>query len=512
MFGPLLAAAGFAWFLTEWNNPGIDSALAFTTGLVAYGVACAPFVGHAVLSYSGRQPRALLETGALAFAYAGSLLVLGLLPALVFDPQAAGCSQCPRNLLLVTADSALFEDLQRTGVDLGLAWAVLLAAVATLSLARATPAARRIAAPVALAGIVYLGLVAATFATSLDRGLLTNDRLSRRLWLGEAAALAVLGLGLVWVWVRRLRTRANVARLVVDLAQSPPPGGLRDALASTLGDPELRLGYPVGDDRYVDALGKRVMMTGNGREVTPILSEGRTVALLAHRPGLLDDPETVAEVASAARLALENERLQAEVGARLGELRRSRARIVEAGDAERRRLDRDLHDGAQQRLVALSLSLRLLRSQLGPETDPAVLERIETADDELRHAVSELRELAHGIFPAVLADEGLAAAIEALAEEARVPVRIGNLPSGRFEPAVESAAYAVVAEAARCADGCVDVRGEQRNGLLLVEVEAGDFGESTDLHDRVGALDGRLSVTPGSNGRVVLRVELPCGS
>jgi signal transduction histidine kinase len=511
LFGALLVAAGLAWFLAEWSNPGIGSSLAFTIGLLLYGTACAPLVGHAVLTHPGRN-LSWAERGALALAYCGSLVVLGILPTLFYDPQAQGCSQCPRNLLLVTGDSELDDALNRIGIHLGLAWAVLLAGLAVVTLVRATPAARRIAAPVTAAGVGYLALVAATFAASLDRGFLTNDQLTRRLWLAEAACLVVLGLGVAWVWVRRLRTRANVARLVVELAQSPPPGGLRDALAATLGDPGLLLGYPIGGDRLVDSLGRHVDVNGGGREVTPVVSDGRTVAVLGHRPGLLDDPESVAEVASAARLVLDNERLQAEVGARLGELQRSRARIVEAGDTERRRLDRDLHDGAQQRLVALSLSLKLLRSQLDADVDPAVLERLDDADDELRRAVSELRELAHGIFPAVLADEGLGAAIEALAEEARVPVEIGSLPRGRFEPALESAAYAVVAEAARRADHRVAVRGERRNGLLLVEVESGGFGESTELQDRVGALDGRLSVTPGPPGRVLIRVELPCGS
>jgi signal transduction histidine kinase len=392
-------------------------------------------------------------------------------------------------------------------------WALLLALAAISSLVLATPAARRVVAPVSAAAGAYLGLVAATFAVSLDRGFLTNDELTRRLWIGEAVALVALALGVVWAWLRRLRMRAGVARLVVDLAQSPPPGGLRDALALMLGDPGLVLAYPTGDERYVDAEGKPVELGGNGRTVTPVLSDGRTVAVLVHRPGLLDDPETASEVATAARLALENERLQAEVGARLEELRNSRARIVEAGDAERRRLERDLHDGTQQRLVALSLSLRLLRSQLGVEVAPAVLERIEQAEDELRSAVTELREIAHGIFPAVLSDEGLSAAIEALAEEARVPIELGTLPGGRFEPRVESTAYAVVAEAARQAGSRVVVRGGRANGVLVVEVEAdSSVGRSTDLEDRIGALGGRLALLPGTNGRVTVRAELPCGS
>jgi signal transduction histidine kinase len=508
----LLAVAGFLWFLPEWSNPGIGSSLAFTIGLVFFGIAAAPFVGHAVLAYPGRRLRAPLEPAALIVAYAGSLLVLGLLPTLVFDPAAQGCNeQCPRNLLLVTDDIGLYDSLNRIGVHLGLAWALLLAAMIAVSLARATPAGRRLAAPVAVTGIVYLGFVSATFASSLDRGFLTNDELSRRLWVGEAAALVALVLAIIWGWQRSRRARSRVARLVVELAQSPPPGGLRDALARTLGDPELVLAYPIGGERYADAFG-RPLEFGSNLEVTPVVSEGRKVALLGHRPGLLD-PGLAAEVAAAARLVLENERLQADVRARLGELRRSRARMVEAGDAERRRLDRDLHDGAQQRLVALSLSLRLLRTQLHADGDAEVLRRLEQADDELRRAVTELRELAHGIFPAVLGDEGLAAAIESLAEEARVPIELGELPAGRYEPAVESAAYAVVAETARRAEHGIAVCGEQVNGTLCLEVEAeSPIGDQTHLEDRVGAVDGRLAVLSGSTGRVTIRAEFPCAS
>ena len=202
-----------------------------------------------------------------------------------------------------------------------------------------------------------------------------------------------------------------------------------------------------------------------------------------------------------------HERLQAEVRGRLEELRASRARIVRAGDAERRRLERDLHDGAQQRLVGAALSLRLLCSQ-----HPAA-PSLEEAAEELRVAISELRELAHGIFPAVLADEGLAAAIEALAEDGRIPIRVGPLPERRFDAPVESAAYTVVAEAVRSGTSRLAVRGEHEGGTLTLEVET-ESDEGLDvlgLRDRVGALDGRIEVAR-EDGRVRIHAELPCAS
>jgi signal transduction histidine kinase len=235
--------------------------------------------------------------------------------------------------------------------------------------------------------------------------------------------------------------------------------------------------------------------------------EGRTVALLLHRADLLDNPELIEEVASAVRLALENERLQAEARARLEDLRLSRTRIIEAGDAERRRLERDLHDGAQQRLVGLSLALRLMRSHLGTDDGGDLAVLLDTAESEIRRAIVELRDVAHGIHPAVLTDEGLAAALEALAEEA--DVRLAALPQERFPAAVETAAYILVAEAAK--RGAASASVERRDGVLVVEVETEAEPETiVELQDRIGALDGRLRVARAPSGGVRLHAEIPC--
>ncbi len=257
---------------------------------------------------------------ALALGYAGSVLVLGLLAAAVFDPASESCAQCPRNLLLVAGGSgSAYGSVNRAGVYLGLTWSLLVILLAAGGLARSTPARRRQAAPVVVAGCAYLGLVAADFARSLHRGFLGTDGLDRRLWLGEAAALCVLSLAVVWAWMRARRTRSALARLVIELAESPPPGGLRDVLAGVLHDRSLVLAYPLaGGGRLVDARFRAVELTG---EITPIVRGGQQVALLSHRPGLLAEPALAEEVAAAARLALENERLQAEARFQLEELR-----------------------------------------------------------------------------------------------------------------------------------------------------------------------------------------------
>src|SRR5829696_293322 len=442
LFGPLLATSGFTWFAPELNNPGAGSALAFTAGLTL-SAACSALVGHAVLAYPSGRLASGLERAAVAIAYGGALFVLGVLPALLFDPQTQACNDCPRNLVLIADRASAAEEITRAGVYLGLGWALALAALAAVRLVRVTPSGR----PVLAAGVVYLVLVAAAFAVWLDRGFVANGAVERRLWLGQAAALLALAAAVTWSWVRARQARATVARLVVDLSRSPPPGGLRDSLAQLVGDPELVLAFPLGDaGRLVDAQGRSVELASNQQRTT-LVRDGRTVAVLGHAPGLLGDEQLVDEVAAAARLALENERLQAEVRARLAELRTSRARIIASADAERKRLERDLHDGAQQRLVGLALSVRLAQAELAPAAGAATLERLREAEAALRLAVEELRELAHGIFPAVLTDEGLAAAVEALAEEGRIPIRMGALPEGRFAPDVETAAYTVVAEA-----------------------------------------------------------------
>ena len=506
--GVILVAASFAWFLLEWSNPAAGSVV-FTTGLVLYAAA-PPLVAHAMLAYPDGRVGWWLGRLGLALAYAGSVLVLGLLAAAVFDPASEDCAQCPRNLLLVAGgSSSAYGSVNRAGVYLGLTWSLLVILLAAGGLVRSTPARRRQAAPVVVAGCAYLGFVAAEFARSLHRGFLGTDGLDRRLWLGEAAALCVLSLAVVWAWVRARRTRSALARLVIELAESPPPGGLRDVLAGVLHDRSLLLAYPLAGGRLADARCRTVELTG---EITPIVRGGQQVALLSHRPGLLAEPALAEEVAAAARLALENERLQAEARFQLEELRASRFRIVQSGDAERRRLVRDLHDGAQQRLVTLSLALRLARTRLGRDPDLALAGRIDQAEAELRAALADLRELAQGIFPVILAEEGLSAAVEALAEAVPIPLEITTLPDERLGSSVEATAYFVVSEAVRrCAAGTLKVSAARRNSRLVVEVE-GDSApaEITDLEDRVGALDGSVAVVHGPDGRAILQAEIPC--
>jgi signal transduction histidine kinase len=505
--GYLLTATALTWFVVDWNNPGIDSAPVFTAGLVLSGV-FPVLVGHAALVHAATGRPSWVERAAVALAYAGAVGALGLLPALFFDPSAQGCGDCPRNLVVLTDAGGTATALTRAGLVLGVGWAALLVVLLLWRLARATGPARRVIGPVALPAIAVLALAATDFGHGLGRGFQSNDPTDRRLWLAEAAALLALAAGTTWERVRNRRTRAALARLVVDLAAAPPPGGLADVLAELLGDPTLQLVYANDEESWVDAAGRPANPGHGGAEVTQLMAGGRVVAALTHRRGLLSDPGLVREIASAARLALDHERLRAQLGAQLARLRASRARIVAAGDAERRRLERDLHDGAQQRLVAVALGLRL--AALQTRDDPGLAAALAATEEDLREAVAELRDVAHGIHPMALSDGGLAGAVDALADRTDRVVP-GALTDERFPPTVESAAYFVIAEALRCTEAhlVVDVARDDGHVVVELRVDGEPPDNLTDLEDRVGAVDGRVAVErAGAASRI--RAEIPC--
>ncbi len=505
-FGPLVFLAGLAWFVPEWNNPAIGSSAMFTAGLVL-GAACPPLVTHAALGYPGGRLRSGAERAAVSLAYVACVGLLGVLPALLSDPAAEGCAQCPSNLLLVTADGELAETVRRIGLGLGPLWVALVVGLAAPRVARASVAERRLIVPILVPAGAYLVAVAWSSVRSVDRGFVINDAFELALWSAQAAALCLLAVGATWEWVRARRTRSALAALVVELQRSPAPEALGPALARRLGDPSLELLHRLPNGNLVDIAGRQRAPSPD-KQLTPLVSRGHTLAVIAHRPGLFADTGLADEVASAGRLALENERLHAVLRAQLEKLRASRARIVETGDAERRRLERDLHDGAQQRLVALSLAVGLAIAEHGP--DP----KLARAQQELRLLLAELRELAHGIYPVALAEEGLAAAVEALAEQSRVAVRLRcRIPEDRFDAPVETAAYMVVREMAadeRRGWTAVDARREGDRLVLEVSGDGGPPAEVIHLEDRVGAVGGSLGLARRADGVTCLRAELPC--
>jgi signal transduction histidine kinase len=522
--GALFGLAACAWSLQEWNNPAIGAGAAFTIGIVGHALAPA-VVAHAVLAYPFGRLSSRQERLTVAVAYVDTLLVLGLLPALFFAPAAHGCHLCPSNLLLIGGNPQFYESLNSLGGWLLIGWTAAFVALAMRRLLRSSGPIRRLAAPVLVAGSAYVLLVLAAAAHGAAPGVIGTGRLAPSLWLAQAAALCGIGLAVAWSWRLRRRTRSQMAGLVVELGRSPPPGGLQEMLGRTLGDPALRVAYALdGRQELVDATGRAVDVA-EGLAQTPLARERRTIATLIHGPGVLDDPAVVEEVTAAMRLALDNERFHAEVLARIEDLRASRARIVAAGEAERRRLERDLHDGAQQRLLGLSLALGFTRAQMHEPADASILRLIDDAVERLRGAIDELREVAHGIYPAVLASDGLGAAVDALRERSSIPINITNMTQDRLPGPVESAAYFLVAEVtgaiavhAGATRAAVDAARVGDVLVITVIAEGADpldselDGRFVDLEDRIGALGGELRVEQDEHHRLTVRAEIPCAS
>ena len=503
--GGLLVAAGFAWFAVEAASPELQSATFFTAGLL-FASAAPPLIVHAALTHESARLASRIEVAVVAAGYVVCVGVAGLLVTALNDPEAQGCFDCPSNLAYLGGSPAAADDAMRAGLWLTLAWAVVAAAVLVHRAVRTSLARRRLGMPVLVPAALYVAFVGAANAHGIERGFLSNDPTDRRLWAAQAIALLAVAGASAWERVRSARMRSELADLVVDLG-APAGRGVRDALARALGDPTLTVAYrSVTSGDWIDAEGRRVGL--DQAEATTALGD---VACLTHRRGTLQDAELVRDIARAALPALEHERLQAELRSQLGELRESRARIAEAGDAERRRLERDLHDGAQQRMVALALDVRLARRRLSRVT-PDFDADLEKVEDDLRLAVAELRDVAHGLHPHTLQESGLTAALLALAE-GDTRLAIEALPEERAGSAAEFAAYQVIAETLRrVPDGDVEVRGSCDGEQLVVEVRADRAPTSVVfLEDRIGALDGHLVVEPNGT-RTILRAELPCAS
>jgi signal transduction histidine kinase len=502
--GRLLAAGGCAWLAAGLATPGARLAPVFTLGIVAVMLAPAP-IGWAMLLEAGdRLHRADHAVVAALWLALGGLL--GLLSALAYDPTAAGCAECATNLLVLADAPATVEGAARAGVRLGLVALAACIALALWRLARASPARRRRALPILLPGCAYLALAAAQLAHDWGRGNVGNDPTEQALWTAQAVALIGIAAGVALVRAQARRRRSRLARLVVELGATPRPGGLRDALAELLGDPGLELLHR-GSDGWIDARGHaRAPQQGAG--TTPLVRDGEPVALLCHRPGLLDDARVAAEIDRSVRLGLDHERLQARLQQQLEHLRRSRADVTAASEAERRLLERDLHDGAQQQLAAFTFAVGLARNRVPPPLDG----RLEPAQREVQHALNELRELAHGLYPVALAEAGLAAAIESLSDR-RPGLRPVRLPTGRYSRAVEETAYFVIAGLAdHWSPQPVTVNAVRDGERLVLDMQAATSAPAdlVAIEDRLSALDGTLSVQQSQGGPTRVTAEFPC--
>jgi signal transduction histidine kinase len=378
-------------------------------------------------------------------------------------------------------------------------------------------------APVLWAGGLSLSLISVQLVVDI---LGFSEPARQAIFFTSLVPFALIPFAFLAGLLRSRISRAEaVSDLVGDLGASDEGRGLREALAEALSDDSVELAYWVPETGgYVDADGARIELPaeGDGRLWAEVTHDGRRVGAIVHAGRLDDAADVVQSVASAAGLRMENERLDAELRARLEELRASRARIVEAGYRERQRVERDLHDGAQQRLLALTLNLRHARTVL--DDDPAEAGRLlDQAAAELEQATSELRELARGIHPGLLTDRGLVPALEALASRAPVPVDLSAEVERRPAPGVEAAAYFLVSEALanvakHAGADAASVSVSNRNGSLVVEVaDDGKGGADPEgsglrgLADRVAALDGEFSVEDRDSAGTVVRARIPLG-
>ncbi|HEX6020754.1 MAG TPA: sensor domain-containing protein [Solirubrobacter sp.] len=345
--------------------------------------------------------------------------------------------------------------------------------------------------------------------------------------LGPALGIVLLALTLpaAALTIATLEALHRVLCVIIPAVLAPRAsagGPVRELLAESLGDRTVSVAYWLPDrERFVDEHGRPVELPepGSGRAWTAVERDGRRVAAIIHDASLDTSPELVEAAAAASSLAIDNERLKADLQARVEELRVSRLRIVEAGDKARRRIERNLHDGAQQQLVALALELRMLKARV---KDPDAIPLIDGLSERLANALAELRELARGIHPAILTDRGLAPAIGALAERSSVPIECAVEIEERLPEPVEAAAYYLVAEAltnvARYAHAShAEVSVKRVNGELEVLIaDDGVGGVDPDagsgirgLDDRVAAIGGTLEIDSPVGGGTRLRARIP---
>jgi signal transduction histidine kinase len=491
--GMLMTATGFLFFVSPLLGQ-LEDELASTLRILFVDYWIFPFVTLILtLLTSGRLQTRFDRLLVASYAIP---LVLGQVTWMLTDPEEG-------HLLLTFPDADLAHAIDRGQRGL-LVVCSLVTVVVVVARWWATNRPRRRALLPSVAGAFAL----LCFATLLVTDLVAGTRSQTLLWIAACSLVSVPVAFLAGLLRSRL-ARGGLADLFRGLGATST-ADLEAALRRALGDPSLVLaleGHPVA---------------GPGRAVAPVERNGRQVAALVHDASLDEDPELLEAACTATAVALENQRLLAEADVRLDELKASRERIVAAGDAERRRLERNLHDGAQQRLVAIALHLRLLQNRVGDDPDAAEL--VTTASAELAESLAELRELARGMHPAVL-EHGLGAALDALANRSTVATTVSCETRERFSAPVELTAYFVASEAlanvAKYSGAAhASVRLWRAGRLATIQIADDGVGGADDargsglrgLADRVEALDGRLYVTSAPGAGTTITAELPCGS
>ncbi|MEV8017294.1 histidine kinase [Streptomyces sp. NPDC086554] len=520
--GPWMAAMGLVVLIANLNNGlMLPAAMPGREVTVLFGVPALwlqfPVAGHLFLGYpSGRlhsrAERALVGAAFVLEAVAG---VAMLVTKTAVPICADWCGPSPVQLV---ADPQLYLRLRAVFMVASVAFAGTALVLLIRRVLRSTPRQRRL-----LRFLIVVGGLAVLVLAGVQLLILavyaghTGTKASAHLLEYALGWLSVLALPIAFL-VGLLRERlafASVGTLVGRL-ERVSADAVEAALAEMLRDPLLRVAFPT-EDGWLDVSGRPYHPPHDGSQSLTTLGDP-PVAALVHDPALSEDRQLLDAAAAAVRLSLENARLHAQVRAQLAEVRASRQRIASAADSERQRLERDLHDGAQQRLLGVGLTLGLLRGRMNDADERELIDELER---ELRAAIGELRDLAQGIRPAVLTDQGLAPALGSLARRAGIRVRLDVQISGRLAPLIEVTAYYVVSEALQNIVKHADradawVRAVHRPGWLLVDISDQGPGGATmgsglsGLTDRVTAVGGRLEIVspPGLGTHVT--AELPC--
>jgi signal transduction histidine kinase len=524
--GALMIAAGIAHLLvqTQWSNVS----LLFTLGALLAAVPLVLF-GHLVLAFPNGELGSRLARGVVATGWF-VVVALPLMWVAFADGRRDLCGRwigyvrtesCPDNALQATDGPTVAE----VGIDavriIGFTIIVIAVGIVVHRWRTGTAAWRHATAPVLWTGGAMLVLMAVTTVDELlGRHLGDIPRYAFLVVLAAVPIAFLVGL------VRSTLERSAVAGLVVRLTSARTPQELRDEIAGVLRDPSLEVAYRITEEpRWADGLGREVTLPApdSGRVVTLVESNGAPVAALIHERTLEVQRSLVDAVAGAASLALVNQRLQVELHARVDELRVSRERIIEAGDQARRSIERNLHDGTQQRLVSISMALGLAESRF--EADPRDARRIVgDAKLALGEALRELREMSQGVHPGVLTERGLGTAVKELAYSSTLPIAVRDDLPDRLPQRIEVGAYYVVAEALanaskHAAAEAIEVALWRDRDRAMIRVSDDGVGGADPrgsglrgLADRVEALGGRLWLTSASGGGTTVEAVFPCGS
>ena len=521
-FGPLLVATGFIAGVPYIFQSSSEPVL-FATGVLWEGAIYLSALTLILTFPSGRldgkAARAIFALGAIGVTVNSAVVFLA--PQLAADGSISDCLlACPPNGLRLVSDPSLAVELVRatriTIVVLALATIVLI----VWRLVACTPPRRRalaIGAPVALAFLVSQVAYQSARVLEVQAGELysvfqwTIVGTRSSIWYGFLLALIAA----------ELFAGRMLRRVVVESLRRPAPSELEATLRGPLADPTMRLAFRERtSDVWVDARGDRLESPdpASGRVLTEVQRDGRVAAVIVHDAQLAEEPELLQAAGAIVLLVQENAELDAAWKTSLADLRDSRSRIVAASELERRKLERDLHDGAQQRLVSLRIRLAIASEQAAG--DPVALSTFAELEGELDESIEELRDLAHGIFPSLLADRGLLPALRAVGRRGPRPIEVTGRRIGRYPPEIESAVYYCCLEALQNATKHAGREAHIAAKLSVDEeelrVEVSDDGPGFDvadvnggvglrnMEDRLGAVRGRLViVTSPGNGTLI---------